>query len=95
MPMILPVGEEYVTGLLAQISKGPSHIHISGVLVVLEPFSLITWLVARLIIFLYFPIDSIAFECGNILIVYRFLRTNTTQSPASLTPEASDFVILY
>lgn len=44
---------------------------------------------------LYFPIDSVAFECGNILIVYRFLRTNTTQSPASLTPEASDLVILY
>lgn len=95
MPMILPVGEEYVTGHLAQISKGPSHIHISGVLVVLEPFNLITWLVARLIVLLYFPIDSVAFECGNILIVYRFLRTNTTQSPASLTPEASDFVILY
>lgn len=39
--------------------------------------------------FLYFPIDSVVFECGNILIVYRFLRTNITQSPASLTPEAS------
>lgn len=39
--------------------------------------------------FLYFPIDSVVFECGNILIVYKFLRTNITQSPASLTPEAS------
>lgn len=38
---------------------------------------------------LYFPIDSVVFECGNILIVYKFLRTNITQSPASLTPEAS------
>lgn len=52
-------------------------------------------LVGVRLMFLYFPIDSVAFECGNILIVYRFLRTNTTQSPASLTPEASDLVILY
>lgn len=61
--------------------------------VVLELSNIIIWLVARLMS-LYFPIDSVALECGNILTVY-ISKNNTTWSPASLTPEASELVILY